>query len=81
MPPKIRDLSLTTTERTAIVALLQAEQQLVAQMERVNADKAAIAADIETRLRLPAGALTDKATHQIDIDEMKVVVRNGDSPD
>ncbi len=72
MAPQIRDLSLTATERTAITAVLQTEETLARQMAQVQADKAAIAADIEKRLRLPAGALGDEPSHHVSLDDWKV---------
>lgn len=59
-------LALTMTERTAILALNQTELQLVPQLEALNRDKAAVAAEIEQRLRLEPGALG--TTHQISAD-------------
>ncbi len=72
MPPKLRDLSITATERTAITAILQTERMLGEQMGQLQAQKAEIASDIERRLRLPAGALGEHATHLVNLDEGRV---------
>lgn len=70
--PKLRDLSLTATERTAVTAVMQARQALAQQQARLEQEMAEIGGDIERRLRLPIGALGEKATHQVNLDEMRV---------
>lgn len=72
MPPKLRDLTITATERMAITSVLQAERILLEQMAQLQAQKSEIASDIERRLRLPAGALGERATHLVNLDEGRV---------
>lgn len=72
MAPKLRDLSLTVTERTAVAAVIEHERELMDRLNQVNQDKALIAADIETRLRLDPGSLTSLGTYVVNMEEWRV---------
>ncbi len=77
MPTKPRDLKLTDTERTAITALLQVKATLQQRAAEVEQELAKVAADIEKRLRLSAGAMG--TTYDIDAETwtLQQTDRNG----
>ncbi len=77
MAPKLRDLSLTATERTAITALLQVKAAVQQRSAEVEEELAQVAADIEKRLRLSPGSLGTTYDINAETWALQQIDRNG----
>ena len=64
-------MELNTSERTAMMVSIRAEETLFAQLQQVQAERREIFRDVEKRLGLEDGAIS--TTHIIDVDAWTVV--------